>query len=233
MTLGLFGKLPAKRDFVAEEAAGEFLSVWEAWLQGGIAASKMALDRGWASAYLGAPLWRFRLGPAVCGFEVVGAFTPSVDGVGRHYPLTIFDAAAPGDAFSAAGDPVAAPWFDRVEAKLLAALEPDLDFAAFLADLKSMPLAPRAPAPTADPEIREARDCLFAPAPGEDGFAAAFEALEGERRRQADLGSCHFWTIGGEGFAAQALDCGRLPDPYGFDRFLLGGVAAAAGEGGA
>ena len=43
MSAGLFGKLPAKRDFVAANAARRFLEVWEPWLQAGVATSRQML----------------------------------------------------------------------------------------------------------------------------------------------------------------------------------------------
>lgn len=32
MSAGLFGKLPAKRDFIAANAPRRFLEVWEPWI---------------------------------------------------------------------------------------------------------------------------------------------------------------------------------------------------------
>ena len=46
MPAGLFGKLPAKRDFIAANAPRRFLEVWEPWLQAGVATSKQMLGRG-------------------------------------------------------------------------------------------------------------------------------------------------------------------------------------------
>ncbi len=43
MACGLFGKLPPKRDFVAVNAPRPFLTVWENWVQAGLAASREQL----------------------------------------------------------------------------------------------------------------------------------------------------------------------------------------------
>ncbi len=96
MPCGLFGKLPAKRDFIALNAPSDFLAVYEKWLQGGLTASRLELGNRWQEAYLNAPIWRFWLGGAHGGQTVAGAFMPSVDGVGRYFPLTVFAAASPG-----------------------------------------------------------------------------------------------------------------------------------------
>jgi type VI secretion system protein ImpM len=62
MRCGVYGKLPAKRDFVAVAAPREFLGIWEPWLQGGVAASRLKLGAEWQTVFLRAPIWRFWLG---------------------------------------------------------------------------------------------------------------------------------------------------------------------------
>jgi type VI secretion system protein ImpM len=89
MQCGLYGKLPGKRDFVAIAAPREFLTVWEPWLQGAVAASRSRLGEAWQEAFLTAPIWRFWLGADICGNSVIGAFISSLDGVGRYFPLTL------------------------------------------------------------------------------------------------------------------------------------------------
>src|SRR5262245_46086044 len=90
MASGLFGKLPAKRDFVSFAAPRAFLDRWEPWLQGSVATSRQHLGEAWAEAFRNAPIWRFWLGSAICGVPVIGAFMPSIDAVGRYFPLTVF-----------------------------------------------------------------------------------------------------------------------------------------------
>ena len=43
MQCSLYGKVPAKRDFIAIGAPREFLDAWEPWLQGAISASRTTL----------------------------------------------------------------------------------------------------------------------------------------------------------------------------------------------
>src|SRR5262245_58691620 len=98
MRCGLFGKLPAKRDFIALFTPRGLLEKWEAWMQAAISASRQELNERWQDAFLTAPIWRFWLGSDICGSTVIGAIMPSLDGVGRYYPLTLFavaDAGAP------------------------------------------------------------------------------------------------------------------------------------------
>lgn len=89
MQCGLFGKLPAKRDFVAHNMPRPFLDAWETWLQSGVAESQHALGERWKETFLTLPIWRFWCGPSVFGLPVTGAVMASVDGVGRYFPLSI------------------------------------------------------------------------------------------------------------------------------------------------
>ncbi len=89
MPCGLFGKLPSKRDFVSYNMPRPFLDRWEQWLQEAVARSKLALGGRWQDIYLTAPIWRFWLGSEVYGTAATGALMPSVDGVGRYFPLSV------------------------------------------------------------------------------------------------------------------------------------------------
>src|SRR4051794_30183043 len=88
--VGFYGKLPSHGDFLRRRVADEFVARWDGWLQECLAASRMALADGWLNVYLTSPAWRFvcaagALGPA----PVAGLMVPSVDRVGRYFPLTI------------------------------------------------------------------------------------------------------------------------------------------------
>jgi len=86
-----------------------------------LAGSRERLGAAWLPAWLEAPVWRFALAPGLCGPEaVLGLLLPSVDRVGRYFPLTLA-AVAPGGS-AAAGD----AWLDAAESAGRAALEQDL-----------------------------------------------------------------------------------------------------------
>ena len=94
---GLFGKLPARGDFVRENLPRDFTDAWDAWWQRGLAETQRQGQEEWLAAWLEAPVWRFMLPPGLCGRNgMLGLWLPSVDKVGRYSPLTIA-AAAPGD----------------------------------------------------------------------------------------------------------------------------------------
>src|SRR5262245_19665056 len=123
MRCGLFGKLPAKRDFVAVVAPRALLDKWEPWMQSGISASRDSLDKDWQQAFLTAPIWRFWLGADICGTTVTGAFMPSLDGVGRYYPLTVFACADDGNAIPPPDIDAHDEWFTASEEFLLSTLQ--------------------------------------------------------------------------------------------------------------
>ena len=94
---GLFGKLPARGDFVRENLPRDFTDGWDGWWQRGLADTQARWRDEWDAAWLEAPVWRFMLPPGLCGKSgVLGLWLPSVDKVGRYSPLTIA-AAAPCD----------------------------------------------------------------------------------------------------------------------------------------
>ena len=90
MVWGAFGKMPALGDFFRMGVAADFVSAWDAWLQSMILGGKSALGEAWTEAYFSAPLWRFALAPGVAGTSgVAGVLMPSVDRVGRQFPLSL------------------------------------------------------------------------------------------------------------------------------------------------
>ncbi len=95
MQCGMYGKLPSKRDFIAYNMPRPFLDQWEAWLQTALATSKLTLGNQWQEIFLTMPIWRFWFGSDVFGQQVAGALMPSVDGIGRYFPLCLCACASP------------------------------------------------------------------------------------------------------------------------------------------
>jgi type VI secretion system protein ImpM len=87
---GYYGKFPELGDFVNRRLPRAFLDPWDEWLQGAIATSREQLADGWLEHYLNAPIWCFVLSGGLCGeLPWAGLLMPSVDRVGRYYPLTL------------------------------------------------------------------------------------------------------------------------------------------------
>jgi type VI secretion system protein ImpM len=84
-----FGKLPGMGDFAQRRMPELFREPWDRWLQNGLAKLR-ARRTDWTERYLKAPLWCFVLSEGVIdGRSWLGVLMPSVDGVGRYFPLTL------------------------------------------------------------------------------------------------------------------------------------------------
>jgi type VI secretion system protein ImpM len=119
----------------------DFIEGWDAWLQRAMSESREALGPRWLECFLSAPVWRFVV-PAGMFSKAgwVGLLLPSVDRVGRYFPLTI---AAPVHADSIDVPSTlgrALPWLDSIDTVALEALTPELDLDAFDRRLAELPL---------------------------------------------------------------------------------------------
>jgi type VI secretion system protein ImpM len=219
---GLFGKLPAKRDFIALNAPSAFLAIYEKWLQGSLTASRLELGPRWQEAYLNAPIWRFWLGGAHAGQSVAGAFMPSVDGVGRYFPLTVFAAAGPGSAIPPPELDPQDGWFGAIEDFLLRTLESKASFEAVAQHLASLPLPNDQHLASPPADMVRLSDGTIVSAAISPGFPQRLAALRIEDHARAYAHASYFWTVGGPNFEPLALAGQALPDPYLFAGLLTG-----------
>ena len=143
---GWHGKLPTLGDFATRRLDASFVEPWDAWLSEGIAT--LRTQEKWLDAYLASPSWRFLLMPGVIGETAwVGVLMPSVDRVGRYYPLTL---AHPLAALPRRADDVDTvwTWLLRIDEAAVDALQEDWDIDALEAELRRIgvpPLAAAAP----------------------------------------------------------------------------------------
>lgn len=153
---GLFGKLPAKGDFVTRDLPPVVLQAWEGWLQAVMATSRDRLGPAWAGVWRSAPVWRFWIGPDVFGTACAGAMMASVDKVGRLFPLVLI---LPESADDFPPPPVVAPferWYALLEARLQAAFALDsLPDVGALLDGLAPDAAPPVPVPIMPPAAEE------------------------------------------------------------------------------
>jgi type VI secretion system protein ImpM len=220
MQCGLYGKLPSKRDFVAIGTPRALLDVWEPWMQGGVSASRQSLGDDWKQAFLTAPIWRFWLGAQVCGKTVLGAFMPSLDGVGRYFPLTLFACPDEGAAIPPPElDPQNA-WFAAVEEFLLATLEQGATFETVTAGLARI-------ARPCDDMI--APEGAMAAQVGERALPEVFASLRLADHADVYAGATFWWTAGGDGFQPLAMSARHMPDPSRFAEMLTGRYASGVG----
>jgi type VI secretion system protein ImpM len=128
---GWYGKLPGMGDFANRRVSHEFLEPWDQWLQFGLSYLKTN-HPNWLQNYLRAPIWYFALGKHVLSPQGwVGIMLPSVDAVGRYFPLTL---ANPIDSFELHGHEARmklAQWWSQCARYASMALEQDLDATSF------------------------------------------------------------------------------------------------------
>jgi type VI secretion system protein ImpM len=127
LAAGWYGKIPGVGDFVSRRLPAGFIDAWDLWLQHAIAASRAQLQDRWLDLYLTGPIWRFTLLPRALPGNAdmwAGVLMPSVDKVGRYFPLTIAlrMESRPG---AMAAVFAAQPWYASLERIALAMLNHD------------------------------------------------------------------------------------------------------------
>lgn len=197
MACGYFGKLPARADFVSRHCPAGFLQLWEPFLINGLAQSRQDLTDTWEEVYMTMPIWRFWLttGETKGKFSgtIVGAIMPSVDRVGREFPLSVFALLeSREDCFLPSND-----WFAHVEAVLLNTLKDGASLPEFQKEVADLD------PPWSVEQVKEKRESIHLEAmPGtEGGVRSGFECSAGTRRYQ--------------------FECAGLPHPEEFRWLLL------------
>jgi type VI secretion system protein ImpM len=143
--VGYFGKVPQLGDFVSSSLPRTFVEPWDTFLRDMLSSSREALGDDWLNAYLNGPIWRFLLGAGVAGpSPVIGTLMPSVDRVGRYFPLTI---AALVENAQAMGDN---SWFEKAETLSLATLDDDFDPTTLSARVQELGAPPAVAGPCAE-----------------------------------------------------------------------------------
>lgn len=133
-----YGKMPSAGDFFRIGAPQAFLAAWDPWLQSAMLAGQSALGGAWDASYMSAPLWRFVLPRGLAGARAkVGVLMPSVDRVGRRFPLTLALPVEGGNAGAAyfGND----GFFDWLEDLALSALDDDMTRDRLESELEAAP----------------------------------------------------------------------------------------------
>lgn len=165
---GWFGKLASLGDFAHRRLPQPFVDAVDDWLSKGMEASRGQLGDEWLDVYLTGPLWRFALSPGVVDARWwFGVMMPSVDKVGRYFPLVVArGVSAPPE--SAAGIAGLDAWYRQVSASVLDTLQPQATIDTFEAALARAPVWPDA-LPERRPDV--------AHLPGRDRYTLDGDAL--------------------------------------------------------
>lgn len=224
---GFHGKMPANGDFVARRLPRSFTDPWHGWLENGLEASREALGSGWLDLYLNAPVWRFALSGGACGPDpVAGVMIPSVDKVGRYFPLSV--AGPLREDANPALLPLAAaePWFAAAEALALKALDRATTVEELERGLDGLPpLDPPRPVqgtlPEPDPLLGSRYTGRLLESLDGDG-GTLYGGLVNSMLRQASGRYTLWWTDGSERVPAGLMVAAGLPDAGTFASLLDG-----------
>ena len=229
---GWYGKLPANGDFVTRRLPPSFIEPWDAWLNAMLAGSRERLGAAWRDAFLSAPAWRFVLAPGVVGQQGwAGLIVPSVDSVGRYFPITVASALP-----SSSMDPVttvvrAHNWYAEVEPVAYAALSPEAEMETFDAQLRNrrfpedLIAIPEATEETVPPRGRGQR-ALWIP------LGADFQGEAGLRGLAKPLAEPYSAWLAEESeiFGRSLMLCEKLPAVEQFCAMLNGEWSSRPGE---
>jgi type VI secretion system protein ImpM len=233
--VGLYGKLPSHGDFLRRRTSDGFVEVWDPWLQQCIASSRATLGDRWLDLYLTSPAWRFVCSPTVCGpSAVMGLMVPSVDRVGRYFPLTIV-AEAPDGLGPLVAATEGATFFSTAEQLLVDTLaEEEIDFERF--DTRVLRLRDELVSVFRNRSVvLEPEAAALLAAPCDAGWQMPLGSVEQLGSVWAQIVSHRlsalyapvsvWWTDGSAAVEPSCLIAKGLPSPDTFKTFLDGGWA--------
>ena len=110
----LFGKLPAHGDFVARGMMPAERDALDLWLAQSLAEARTNAGEAFEDVYDAAPPWRFAWREQGDGGWIAGAMAPSVDAVGRRYPILVALGGLSGEQVEHAADLVEGLLYDAL-----------------------------------------------------------------------------------------------------------------------
>ena len=136
---GWYGKLAMLGDFASRRLPQNFVDACDAWLASGVEHSRAQLGERWLDVYLTGPIWRFAWAPGVVDAQWwLGVMMPSVDKVGRYFPLLIARNAV---ALPTTTEGLSAlqAWYEHLGATALSTLRPGATLEDFESALARAP----------------------------------------------------------------------------------------------
>lgn len=222
--VGFYGKLPSHGDFLSRRLPRQFIEPWDRWLQDSITASREQLGKHWLDTFLVSPIWHFGLAPGLCGDNAwAGVMMPSVDRVGRYFPLTL----------AAKVDPIQLPllfdpacgWFGALAQLAFSSLDYQFDLQVFDDSLQRLRLHDFLPALESQggiPQTSSIRLAFHFELAGDQDTSMAFAELA-ERLKQRFLATCSYWrSNAGDDHQSTLLLCEGMPPIDAYVGFLNG-----------
>lgn len=201
---GVYGKIPTAGDFLRIGLPEGFVQPWDGWLQSALLTGRDRCGAQWDALYMTAPIWRFTLSAGLAGpSAAMGVLMPSVDRVGRRFPLTLAALLKCETASDLAWTHFAAETlFAGLEDLALSALDDDMTPAKLTDTLAGIRLPDLEPALTRMRRVGKTTYGMGA-SPLQAGMATAFLGASEEKQS--------LWTSATNG-ASQLMQCAGLPD---------------------
>lgn len=226
--LGFYGKIPSNGDFVSRHLPRTFVDPWDQWLQQSISSSRQQLGENWLDRYLIGPIWRFALSAGVCGDNAwVGLVMPSVDSVGRYFPLTLAVPVSNTRKLLFIADNEES-WFAQVEDIALTALDKNNRLETFNQEIIKLAVPSHLSIDSStrtdegpEPELADSDYWRFAMTESEP-LSASLKPLMEPFLRQRFPDFTVWWSNGSEQIEASILICNQLPPTQGFSALLTG-----------
>lgn len=227
LSIGFFGKLPAHGDFVQRNLCGIVVEHLDAWLQQGLAAVQQRLGAQWLDFYLTGPIWKFSLAPELLGDAAhIGAIMPSVDRVGRYFPLVVLITGANPNLKPMMAAEVYDAFLEDVSTDMIRTLDdpcPDADTFAQQIQSRVSALTLDAPLPPVPVEERllhleESEQLAIRKLNNTSLRVSLHVAADCLASRQYDQYSL-WWTEGSARIPAQIRLCSGLPEDNDFVQF--------------
>ncbi len=220
---GLFGKAPQQSDFINHHLPEDVTEHWHRWLQSSLSISREQLGEQWLNTYLISPIWHFAIMPKVIGEQaVLGVMIPSVDQVGRYFPLTIAHT-GPHQIWSAYLN--GQSWFDQIEKVALYALADNTSYSQLLGELESLdiPTIPNMPAYVSQSSVNafNHNQIIHHQSPDQSTNDLALSLLNNAYQQQLGNHSL-WWTKGSSTIKPCLAISSNLPDPGQFAAMLDG-----------
>lgn len=228
-TPGFYGKLPCRGDFLTRGLSKDFVQPWDTWLQKSFADSRDQLTDAWVDTYLVSPIWHFMLSAHLCGVSSwMGLLMPSVDKVGRYFPLTIAVKLPPQMTVSHLSNEIIFDWFVQADDLALSTLEDNFELALFEQQLTQLG-APTVPIKTAEapihaelPQFSENTTWYVPLSSEQEDFSALCQRVQNHLQNGRETNYSIWWTSETEDFPNAFLFCEGLPPTHGFVAFLDG-----------
>jgi type VI secretion system protein ImpM len=166
-------------------------------------------------------LWRFWLGADLAGMTVLGVFMPSVDGIGRYYPLTLLAVPELPEVIPPPSLEAQEQWFALAEAFLLSTLDRAKSFEDISAALEALPPPQTEGAAGGSEAVLRLGDSIVGAITAGATFQDALETLR-QNNHATSAAATFWWTEGGSEYPPMALAARGLPDPFHFSQMLTG-----------